>query len=85
MYTNGETIGEERTMAAIQGIFQKMPDVDLRDLFATSAMNTIINCHTNTNLNDILNVDSNNGYYLKTIPEAAYKLADAMLEARRKK
>ena len=85
MYTNGETIGEQRTMMAIQSINEKMPDIELRDLFAMSAMNTIINCHTNTNLNDILNVNSNNGYYLKTIPEAAYKLADAMLEARRKK
>jgi len=85
MYTNGETVGEERTMAAIQGIFQKIPDVELRDLFAMSALNTIINCHTDTNLNDLLNIDDNKGYYLKKIPEAAYKLADAMLEARRTK
>ena len=72
-------------MHTIQAINQKLPDVELRDLFAMSAMNTIIHDHTVSNLNDILNIDDNNGYYLKTVPEAAYKLADAMLQARRKK
>ena len=84
MFTNGETREELKTMAAIQNISQGMPDLanlTLRDLFAMTAMNTIINCHTNTNLDDILNKD----YYIKNIPDAAYKLADAMLEARSKK
>ena len=84
MFTNGETREELKTMAAIQNISQEMPDLanlTLRDLFAMTAMNTIINCHTNTNLDDILNKD----YYIKNIPDAAYKLADAMLEKRRQR
>ena len=84
MYTNGETVGEQRTMSAIQSINEKMPELDLRDLFAMSAMNTIIHDHTISNLDDILS-DVHKGYYLKKIPEAAYKIADAMITARRKK
>lgn len=55
MYTNGETKEELYTMMAIQSINQKMPDLDLRDLFAINAMNAIINSHTNNNLADIIN------------------------------
>jgi len=84
MYTNGETVGEQNTMAAIQTIASNIPEVELRDLFAMSAMNTIIHDHTVSNLDDILS-EEYKGYYLKKIPEAAYKIADAMLVARRKK
>ena len=84
MFTNGETREELKTMAAIQNISQEMPDLanlTLRDLFAMTAMNTIINCHTDTHLDDILNKD----YSIKNIPDAADTLADAMLERRRQR
>lgn len=55
METHGTTSEELHTMMAIQSINQKMPDLDLRDLFAINAMNAIINSHTNNNLADIIN------------------------------
>lgn len=41
MFTNGETVGEERTMAAIQMMARSIPEVELRDLFAMSALQGI--------------------------------------------
>ena len=67
---------------AIEGIEYKMPE--LRDLFAMSAMNAILNAGTQTNLNELLN-ERQARYHLNAIPEAAYKLADAMLAARKVK
>lgn len=75
------------TLRLIQLACHKLPDLSelsARDLFAMSAMNTIIHDNTVSNLADILN-DEYKEYYLKKVPEAAYKIADAMLEARRTK
>ena len=38
----GTTVDEQRTMAAIQSINQKLPDIKLRDLFAMNALNGIL-------------------------------------------
>ena len=71
MYNNGETVGEQRTMMAIQSINEKLPELELRDLFAMSALKGII--------------EVSNGYYYGVHAETAYKYADAMLNARSKK
>ena len=65
MWTNGETMGEQRTMAAIQAIASSISEIELRDLFAINAMNAIINSHTNNNLADIINDFT----YPRTIPQ----------------
>jgi len=71
MEMHGETRGEQMTMMAIQSINQKIPDVELRDLFAMFALKGII--------------EVSNGYYYGAHAETAYKYADAMLKERSKK
>ena len=63
---------ELSTMNAIQNMNRKIPDVELRDLFAMSVINGM---SANIHLND----DT-----LEHLAELAYKQADAMLEARKK-
>ena len=72
MCTNGETVGEQRTMMAIQSMNEKMPDLDLRDLFAMNALNGIL---------------ANGDFHGSPDQYAvtAYTFADAMIVARRKK
>lgn len=64
---------ELSTMNAIQNINRKLPDLELRDLFAMSIINGM---SANSGLND----DT-----LEHLAELAYKQADAMLEVRNKK
>lgn len=66
-------IQEQDTMRAIQNINRKLPDVTLRDLFAMSVIQTIDNNHL---FDDEIELEMRAKY--------CYKVADAMLEARRK-
>ena len=65
MCTNGETREELKTMASIQMIASSMSKIELRDLFAINAMNSIINSHTNNNLADIIDEYA----FPRTIPQ----------------
>lgn len=67
------TVEEQRTMHSIQKLNAKIPEVTLRDLFAMNIISGMIA----TNL--ILDEEFLLGYSKK-----AYKIADAMLEARGK-
>ena len=71
MVTTGVTIEERETMAAIQSINHKIPELNLRDLYAMSALNAIIS--------------ASNNYLYEAHSDVAYKYADAMLKARSKK
>lgn len=73
METNGVTIEERNTMLAIQAINQKLPDLELRDLFAMVALNGFLSSMDSTNLT------------MKGFARTAYNYADAMLEARKEK
>lgn len=61
---------EQLTMLAIQNINRKLPEVTLRDLFAMSALNALLQKPIES---------------FETVAEQSYRLADAMLEARQKK
>ena len=90
-----------RTMDSIQEMSRKIPDVELRDLFALNAMNSIIGSNTNYNLADMFsdykyerNIPTETGQdrtseeNLTTrewIAKASYLMADAMLKARKVK
>lgn len=63
---------ELSTMNAIQNINRKLPDIELRDLVAISVIKVMDN--------DLFDDD----YELKARAEYCYKVADAMLEARKK-
>lgn len=73
MVTGGMTIIEQNTMEAIQSINQKMPDIELRDLFAIHAMNALLPTGWGMEASE------------DNIAKYSYKMADAMLEARKKK
>lgn len=69
------TMIEEATMKSIQGIYKKLPDlngVTLRDLFAMSIIQTQVK--------DCLYDDNE----IKAMAEQTYRIADAMLDARKK-
>ena len=53
------------TMDMIQDACRHIIKIELRDLFAMNAMNSIINSHTNGNLEDIIN----DFPYPRTIPQ----------------
>lgn len=53
------------TMDMIQDACRHITKIELRDLFAMNAMNSIINSHTNGNLEDIIN----DFPYPRTIPQ----------------
>jgi len=72
MCTNGETVGEQRTMMAIQDFCEKVPEIQLRDLFAMSALNGLLACQNTNGSAD-------------EFAFGAYRFADAMILARRKK
>lgn len=66
------TIIEEATMKSIQGIYKKLPDlndVTLRDLFAMSSLNALLQKPIES---------------FEIVTEQSYRIADAMLEARKK-
>lgn len=65
------TVEEQRTMQAIQQLNRKIPEVTLRDLFAMSTIPTL--------LKDFPHDDES----IKAMTRKSYKLADAMLEARK--
>lgn len=74
METHGTTIEEHQTMTAIQCINQKMPEVELRDLFAMSSMNALIRVrHTDYEMTE------------DDFAKLSYQYADAMVKARSKK
>ena len=66
------TVEEQRTMIAIQQLNRKVPEVTLRDLFAMSIIQTQVK--------DCLYDDNE----IKAMAEQTYRIADAMLEARKK-
>ena len=94
METNGTTMEELRTMESIQSISRKMPDLELRDLYAIHAMNTLLE-------DKGLGTVFNNTVYPREDPEenpdtlflcdrdwiakASYLMADSMLRARKEK
>ena len=69
----GITVDEQRTMAAIQSINQKLQDIKLRDLFAMVAMNAL--------LPTSFGEETSN----ENVAASAYSIADCMLEARKAK
>lgn len=77
METHGTTREESITMAAIQSINQKMPDLELRDLFAMQALSGLM-----------VQSGSDSEVYTwdyETLANISYKAADAMLKARSRK
>lgn len=74
METHGTTREEQLTMMSIQSINQKMPDLDLRDLFAMQAMNSLIIGASRKSMENV---------YLYDISKMSYEIADAMIKARR--
>lgn len=77
MTTNGMTTIEQNTMEAIQCINQKIPDIELRDLFAMHALNGLMVQNEGMSSPELWNFD--------TIAGVAYEAADAMLKARKHK
>lgn len=72
MDTHGMTVIERDTMEAIQSLNQKIPDVELRDLFAMSALQgSLANPNTFGDSEDFA--------------IRAYDYADEMLKARKRK
>lgn len=69
---------ELATHRAIQRLGQKIPDLSLRDIFASSFLQGII---SNPNY-DFTKINEEN---VKGIAKGSYLIADAMLEAREKK
>lgn len=64
------TVAEMKTMESIQSINQKIPNIELRDLFA---MNAIIGFHRGSLWTS--------GNY-ERVADECYKLADAMIKRR---
>jgi hypothetical protein len=73
MVTNGMTIIEQNTMEAIQCINQKIPEIELRDLFAMAA------------LQGILPTPYGQAASNENVSASAYAVADEMLKARKRK
>lgn len=71
---------------SINEINRKMPEITLRDMFAMNAMNGILNDHMRTAVDDILrNDEKDKDFWTERIAAASYKMADAMMQARKKK
>ena len=73
METHGTTREESITMAAIQSINKKLPDLELRDIFALHIIGGLASQQWIENV------------FEDHTAELAYSLADAMIEAREKK
>jgi len=68
----------------LKSIECNMPD--LRDMFAMNAMNGILNDHMRTAVDDILrNDEKDKDFWTEKIATASYKMADAMMKARKQK
>lgn len=74
------TVAEEKTMYAIQDMNHKLPAVSLRDLFAMNALSFLAGGNWNGTAKSWTINDSE---FAKDVAKAAYKIADAMLEARK--
>lgn len=74
METRGTTREESITMAAIQSINEKLPDLELRDMFAMSALQALIPTHWG----------QSSDTSFEAISDTAYSIADEMIEARKK-
>lgn len=73
-------------LESINEINSKMPEVTLRDMFAMNAMNGILNDHMRTAVDDILrNDEKDKDFWTEKIAAASYKMADAMMKARKQK
>ena len=71
---------------SINEINRKMPEITLRDIFAMNAMNGILNDNMRTAVDDILrNDEKDKDFWTERIAAASYKMADAMMQARKKK
>ena len=67
-------------------VAENMSDLKLRDIFAMNAMNGILNDNMRTAVDDILrNDEKDKDFWTERIAAASYKMADAMLQARKKK
>jgi hypothetical protein len=75
METRGTTREESITMAAIQSINDKLPDLELRDMFAMSALQALIPTPWG----------QSSDTSFEAISDTAYSIADKMIEARKKK
>jgi hypothetical protein len=75
METHGTTKEESTTMAAIQSINEKLPDLELRDMFAMSALQALIPTPWG----------QSSDTSFEAISDTAYSIADEMIEARKKK
>ena len=73
---------EYKTMESIQSISQKIPDLELRDLFAMNILGSFGGGSWN---GSYLNILDENPTQIEKTARIAYKVADAMLEARKKK
>ena len=73
MEMHGTTREESMCMQSIISINQKMPELELRDLFAMSAMNALLPTEWGSETSE------------KDIARYSYKMADAMLAARKVK
>lgn len=60
---------EQDTMKAIQNINKKLPNLELRDLFAMSSLNALLQKPIES---------------FEIVTEQSYRIADAMIEARKK-
>lgn len=60
---------EQDAMRAIQNINRKLPEVTLRDLFAMNSLNALLQKPIES---------------FEVVSEQSYRIADAMLEARKK-
>lgn len=77
MVTGGMTIIEQNTMEAIQDLNSKIPNVELRDLFAMHALNGLMVQSEGMNSPDFWDYDA--------LARFAYEAADAMIYARKHK
>lgn len=75
------TVLEGRTMEAVQEINRKIPDLELRDLFAMNILGSFGGGSWN---GSYLNILDGNPAQIEKTARVAYKVADAMLEARKK-
>lgn len=73
METHGTTREESITMATIQSINEKLPDLELRDIFAIHIVGGLATQQWIENV------------FEDHTAKLAYNIADAMIEARKKK
>lgn len=69
MKTKREVLEAFKEHGICEGIYGKLPDLELRDLFAMSSLNALLQ----KPIEDF-----------ETVAEQSYRIADAMLEARKK-